>query len=79
MLSAEVKIILSEEQLASLQKSIYDMLLESLQEARKSAVIDQPFLKQNKAAAYLGISVNTLKKLEQKGLPSIRRLNVLNY
>lgn len=63
---------MSEKQLSQLQENIYVMILECLQEAKESADIDQPFLKQNKAAAYIGISVNTLKKLERKGLPSIR-------
>ena len=31
----------------------------------------KPFLKQKEMAAYLGISVNTLKKLEKLGLSSV--------
>lgn len=66
-----VQVFLSEEQSSELKSFIYGITKESIEEARKSAGLDKPFLKQKYMAEYLGISVNSLKKLEIEGLPSV--------
>lgn len=66
-----MQVSLSEEQTVSLKRYIFTITQEAVEEARKSAGLDKPFLKQKYAAEYLGISVNTLKSLERQGLPSI--------
>lgn len=66
-----MQVSLSEEQTVSLKRYIFTITQEAVEEARKSAGLDKPFLKQKYASEYLGISVNTLKSLEKQGLPSI--------
>lgn len=66
-----MQVSLSEEQTVSLKRYIFEITKETIEEVRKSAGLDKPFLKQKYAAEYLGISVNTLKSLERQGLPSI--------
>lgn len=66
-----MQVYLSEEQVNELKNYIYMITKESIKVAKEDAQLDQPFLKQRYMAEYLGISVNTLKKLERDGLPSI--------
>lgn len=66
-----MQVYLSREQSNELREYIYMLIKEEIELARKDAKIEQPFLKQRYMAEYLGISVNTLKKLERDGLPSI--------
>lgn len=66
-----IQVTLSDEQSASLKEFIYSITKESIEEAKRVAGLDKPFLKQIEMARYLGVSVNTLKKLESMGLPSI--------
>lgn len=66
-----IQVFLSEEQSSELKSFIYGITKESIEEARKSVGLDKPFLKQKYMAEYLGISVNSLKKLEVEGLPSV--------
>lgn len=66
-----MQVFLSEEQTSELRSYIYEIAKESIEVAQKNAGLDKPFLKQKYMAEYLGISVNSLKKLEAEGLPSI--------
>lgn len=66
-----MQVYLSEEQSIELKKYIFELTRESIEQAQKNAGLDKPFLKQNRMSDFLGISVNTLKKLEDEGLPSI--------
>lgn len=66
-----MQVILNEEQTNSLKQYIYQITQEGIEEARRSAGLDKPFLKQKYCSEWLGISVNTLKKMESQGLPSI--------
>ncbi|MGX7058372.1 DNA-binding protein [Vagococcus humatus] len=67
-----LQVFLSEEQSKDLQKYVFELTKESIEEAKKMAGLDRPFLKQNEMAKYLGISINSLRKLETYGLPSIQ-------
>lgn len=66
-----IQVTLSDEQSASLKQHIFNITKDSIEEAKRVAGLDKPFLKQNEMAKHLGISVNTLKKLENMGLKSI--------
>lgn len=66
-----MNVYLSSQQSEDLKKYIYMITKESITAAKEDAQLDRPFLKQRYMAEYLGISVNTLKKLERDGLPSI--------
>lgn len=67
-----IQVMLSEEQTESLKMFVFDLTKEAISEAKHMAGMDKPFLKQGEMAKWLGISVNTLKKLEvQEGLPSV--------
>lgn len=66
-----MNVYLSSKQSEDLKKYIYMITKESITAAKEDAQLDRPFLKQRYMAEYLGISVNTLKKLERDGLPSI--------
>ncbi|UJF15010.1 DNA-binding protein [Jeotgalibaca sp. MA1X17-3] len=66
-----LQVTLNEEQTADLKRYIFELTKESIEQAKKNAGLDKPFLKQIHMSNYLGISVNTLKKLELEGLPSI--------
>lgn len=66
-----MNVYLSSKQSEDLKKYIYMITEESITAAKEDAQLDRPFLKQRYMAEYLGISVNTLKKLERDGLPSI--------
>ena len=66
-----MQVYLSEEQSSELKSYIYGITKESIEVAQKNAGLDKPFLKQKYMAEFLGISVNSLKKLELEGLPSI--------
>lgn len=66
-----LQVVLSEEQAASLKKYVFELTKESIAEAKRVAGLDKPFLKQGEMSKYLGISVNSLKKLETYGLPSV--------
>lgn len=68
---SNIQVTLSDEQSASLKQFIFNITKDSIEEAKRVAGLDKPFLKQNEMAKYLGISVNTLKKLERMGLKSI--------
>lgn len=67
----KLSVLLTDEQSAELQKYIFDIAKEGISQARKSAGLDRPFLRQKYMAEWLGVSVNSLKKLESEGLPSI--------
>lgn len=64
-----MQVYLSEEQSNELKSYIFDITKESIEEAKKLAGLDRPFLNQKEMAEWIGISVNTLKKLESQGLP----------
>lgn len=66
-----IQVYLSEEQSKDLKQYIYTIAKEGIEEAKRNANLDQPLLKQKYMAEYLGISVNSLKKLELEGLPSV--------
>lgn len=66
-----MQVYLSEEQSNELKRYIFDITKQSIEEAKKNAGLDKPFLKQKYMAEFLGISVNSLKKLEIEGLPSV--------
>ncbi|AIM25779.1 hypothetical protein QQG09_09475 [Melissococcus plutonius] len=66
-----IQVMLTDEQSASLKEYIFNITKESIKEARQDSGLDKPFLKQGMMAKYLGISVNTLKKLETYGLKSV--------
>lgn len=66
-----IQVTLSDEQSASLKQHIFNITKDSIEEAKRVAGLDKPFLKQGEMAKHLGISVNTLKKLERMGLKSI--------
>ncbi|MGO2267072.1 MAG: hypothetical protein ACTH54_09530 [Vagococcus salmoninarum] len=66
-----MQVLLTEEQAASLKQYVFEITKNGIDEARKSANLDKPFLKQKYCAEWLGISVNTLKTWERQGLPSI--------
>lgn len=68
---SNVQVMLTDEQSASLKQYVFELAKESIAEAKRVAGLDKPFLKQKEMAAYLGISVNTLKKLEKLGLSSV--------
>lgn len=68
---SNIQVMLSDEQSASLKQHIFNITKDSIEEAKRVAGLDKPFLKQNEMAKHLGISVNTLKKLERMGLKSI--------
>lgn len=68
---SNVQVLLSEEQSTELKKYIFELTRESIEQAQKNAGLDKPFLKQKYMAEWLGISRNTLMKLEIEGLPSI--------
>lgn len=75
-----MQVQLNEEQSNSLKQYIYQITQEGIEEARRSAGLDKPFLKQKYCAEWLGISVNTLKKMEsQQGLPSITIDGIVMY
>lgn len=66
-----MQVTLNEEQSNSLKQYIYQITQEGIEEARKTAGLDKPFLKQKYMAEWLGVSVNTLKKFEADNMPSI--------
>lgn len=66
-----IQVTLSDEQSASLKQYIFSLTKDSIEEAKRVAGLDKPFLKQKEMAQHIGISVNTLKKMETMGLPSI--------
>ncbi|ANZ98551.1 hypothetical protein BFR40_07250 [Brochothrix thermosphacta] len=63
--------MLNEEQTSHLKQYIYSIATISIDEARRHAGIDKPFLKQKHMAEWFDISVNTLNKWERQGLPTI--------
>ncbi|HJA90181.1 MAG TPA: helix-turn-helix domain-containing protein [Candidatus Jeotgalibaca merdavium] len=67
----EMNVVLSQEQSNQLKQYVFEITREGIEEARNSAKLDKPFLRQKFMAEWLGISVNTLIKLESEGLPSI--------
>lgn len=74
-----MQVTLNEEQSNSLKQYIYQITQEGIEEARRNAGLDKPFLKQKYCAEWLGISVNTLKKMESQGLPSITIDGIVMY
>lgn len=74
-----IQVMLSEEQSAELKKYIFQITMESIEQAQRNAGLDKPFLKQKYMAEYLGISVNTLKDWQRKGLPTIVVDGVVMY
>lgn len=66
-----MQVQLNEEQTNSLKQYIYQITQEGIEEARRNAGMDKVFLKQKYMAEWLGVSVNTLKKMEANNLPSI--------
>lgn len=66
-----IQVMLTDEQSASLKQHIFNITKESIEEAKRVAGLDKPFLKQYEMADYLNICVNTLKKLERMGLPTV--------
>jgi len=66
-----MEVLLNEGQTAELKRYIFEITRESIELAQKNAGLSKPFLKQVHMADFLGISVNTIKKLESEGMPSI--------
>lgn len=74
-----LKVMLSDEQGKALKQYIFQLTQESIEEARRSAGLDKPFLKQKYMAEWLGVSVNTLKSWQAQGLPSILLDGIVLY
>lgn len=74
-----LQVMLNEEQSNSLKQYIFQITQESIEEARRAAGMDKPFLKQKYMAEWLGISVNTLKAWVAQGLPTITLDGVVMY
>lgn len=67
-----LQVMLTDEQAASLRIYIFETAKEAISEAKEVAGLDKVFLKKGEMAKWLGISYNTLSKLEREGLPSIK-------
>ena len=68
-----------DDQTGSLKKYIYSLLMNVINEVRRHAGIDKPFLKQKHMAVWLDVSVVTLIKWERNGLPTIHIEGVKLY
>lgn len=66
-----MQVMLNEQQTQDLKNYIFTITNESIEEAKKNAGLNTPFLKQVHLSKWLGISVNTIKEWEKKGMPSI--------
>ena len=66
------QVMLSDEQAASLKEYVFEITKEAMAEAKNVANVDKDFLKKGEMAKWLGISYNSLSKLESMGLPVIQ-------
>lgn len=68
---SEVRIVLEENQLQKLKKTIYVSLLEEIQRARQDAGLEKRYLNKKEICEYLNCANNTLDKWITMGLPRI--------
>ncbi|MDN6663427.1 MAG: DNA-binding protein [Tetragenococcus koreensis] len=66
-----MQVMLTDEQSASLQQFIYETTKQAIAEAKHNAGVDKRFLRKGECAEWLGISRNSLNKLEREGMKSI--------
>jgi len=66
-----IQVTLSDEQSASLKQHIFNITKDSIEEAKRVAGLDKPFLKQKYAAQFVGVSINKFKEFEKQGMPTI--------
>lgn len=66
----KIRVILDAEMEKQLKQYIYELTLNSIEQAKRSVSLDKDFLKKGKMAEWLGISFNTLSQWEIKGCPS---------
>lgn len=64
-------VLLSLEQTNSLKEFIYEVATDGINQARKEARLDRPFLKGKQMCEYLGVSWGTFMKMKKHGLPTI--------
>lgn len=67
----QMQVMLTEEQSASLQRFFYETAQQAIAEAKHNAGVDKRFLRKGECAEWLGISRNSLNKLEREGMKSI--------
>lgn len=66
-----MEVMLSKEQTASLQQFIFETTKSAIAEAKATAGVDRRFMRKGETADWLGISRNSLNKLEREGMKSI--------
>ncbi|MCO7026823.1 DNA-binding protein [Tetragenococcus halophilus] len=66
-----MEVMLTEDQQASLQRFVYETTKQAIAEAQHNAGVDKQFMRKGECAEWLGISRNSLNKLEREGMPSI--------
>lgn len=66
-----IHIVLTDEQLDTLQHNIYKTVSEAIAQARRDAALEKRYLRKKEACDYLGISNNTLDKWIEQGCPRI--------
>lgn len=64
-------VMLSNDQASSLKEFIYEVATDGINQARKEAGLERPFLKGKQMCEYLGISWGTFMKMKKQGLPTI--------
>lgn len=66
-----MQVYLNDDQAQELKGYIFEITREGIEEARKQVGLDKPFLKQKYMAEWLGLSVNSFKKLvDELNIPS---------
>lgn len=66
-----INIVLTDEQLNTLQQNIYSTISNAISQARKDSALEKRYLRKKEACEYLGISNNTLDKWIEQGFPRI--------
>lgn len=66
-----IQIVLTDEQLDTLQQNVYVTVSNAISQARKDTALEKRYLRKKEACAYLGISNNTLDKWIELGFPRI--------
>lgn len=66
-----VSIVLTDEQINSLQQNIYLTITNAIAQARNDTALEKRYLRKKETCEYLGISNNTLDKWIELGFPII--------
>lgn len=66
-----MQVYLNDDQAKELKSYIFEIAKDGIDKARKDTGLDRPFLKQKYMASWLGLSVNSFKKLvDELNIPS---------